>query len=249
MEAAGVRVPKTSELVAQVIRSQIIRGELKEGDGLPSEAELTERFQISRPTVREALRILESEALISLSRGARNGARVQMPRREVAARQTGLLLQARGVTLADIYGARVSIFAPAAGTLARKGSKSDLKTLRTELARLQELESDPAAFLQAALEFNLSMVEMAGNETLAILAGMLSDIVQQHLASVARDWATQPRHAREAARVIEAIEKLLALIEARDADEAEGFWREQMEQSARYSLDHYGPRTVVDLLG
>src|SRR5204863_7993136 len=117
---------KTAELVAQVIRSQIVRGELTEGDALPPESELTGRFGISRPTLREALRILESESLITLSRGSRTGAIVHLPSREVAARHTGLLLQAGGVTLEDVYDARVAVFAPAARVLAAGANKAAL---------------------------------------------------------------------------------------------------------------------------
>ena len=76
--AAPVRVPKTAELVASHLRRQIVRGELKEGDALPPESALMEQFGVSRPTLREAFRVLESEALISVRRGAR-AARVSTP--------------------------------------------------------------------------------------------------------------------------------------------------------------------------
>src|SRR5947208_4773308 len=126
-----VRVPKTAELVAQVIRSQIVRAELTEGDALPPESELTGRFGISRPTLREALRILESESLITLSRGSRTGAIVHAPTREVADRHTGLLLQAKGVNLADVYEARVAIYASAARDLAEYGTHEHSKAMRS----------------------------------------------------------------------------------------------------------------------
>ena len=71
-----IRVPKTSEIVANHIRGQIVRGELREGDSLPPEGQLMTSFGISRPTLREAFRILEAESLISVVRGSRSGARV-----------------------------------------------------------------------------------------------------------------------------------------------------------------------------
>ena len=73
--AAPVKVPKTAELVTAQLRSQIVRGDLREGDALPPEATLMTQFGVSRPTLREAFRVLESEALISVRRGARGGAR------------------------------------------------------------------------------------------------------------------------------------------------------------------------------
>src|SRR6201995_6135095 len=103
-----VRVPKAGELVATQLRRQIVRGDLREGDALPSEAVLMERFGVSRPTLREAFRILEAEDLISVKRGSRGGARVTQPSLSVAARYVGLLLQVQGTTIAEIGRAHVS---------------------------------------------------------------------------------------------------------------------------------------------
>ena len=88
--ASPVKVPKTAELVAAQLRNQIVRGELREGDALPPEAALMAQFGVSRPTLREAFRVLESEALISVRRGARGGAHVHTPDGDVAARYAGL---------------------------------------------------------------------------------------------------------------------------------------------------------------
>ena len=49
--ATPVRVPKAAELVAAQLRGQIVRGELGEGDTLPPEHELMQRFGVSRPDV------------------------------------------------------------------------------------------------------------------------------------------------------------------------------------------------------
>src|SRR5438094_705925 len=96
----GLRTPspwvigrRSAVLVAGHIRGQIVRGELEEDDALPSEAALMQRFKISRPTLREAFRILESEGLIDVRRGARGGARVRVPDHDVVARYAGLVLQ------------------------------------------------------------------------------------------------------------------------------------------------------------
>jgi DNA-binding FadR family transcriptional regulator len=244
----ALRVRKTAELVADNIRGQIVRGELTEGDTLPAEAELTQQFGISRPTLREALRILESEALITVSRGARAGAEVHRPSREVAARYVGLILQADGVQLADLYQARIVVFAPAAKVLAERGRKSDIKALRKAHDDMGAVSGDAAAFLAAAGRFNLALLELTGNRTLTVMAGMLGDIVDMHLSTVARDWINHPSRLREAQKVLEAIDRLIGMIEAGEGDKAEAFWAEQMQQSARYSLDHYGPKTVVELL-
>src|ERR1700722_316778 len=66
-----VRVPKAGELVAEQLRRQIVSGELREGDALPPESTLVERYGVSRPTLREAFRILEAEHIIEIKRGGR----------------------------------------------------------------------------------------------------------------------------------------------------------------------------------
>src|SRR3977135_2904302 len=95
----SLRVPKTAELVAGHLRRQIVRGELKEGDALPSETALMEWFGVSRPALREAFRVPDAEARIPVRRGSHGGARVHVPNGDVAARYAGLVLQYRGTTL------------------------------------------------------------------------------------------------------------------------------------------------------
>ena len=93
-------------MVASHLRRQIVLGELKQGDQLPPESALMEQFGVSRPTLREAFRILEAEGAISVRRGVRGGARVQVPSVGIAARYVGLLLQYRGTLLSDVYDIR-----------------------------------------------------------------------------------------------------------------------------------------------
>ena len=66
MEVNSLREPKMAERVATVLRRMMIRGEVPEGTVLPTESELIERFGVSRPTLREAFRVLESESLIQV---------------------------------------------------------------------------------------------------------------------------------------------------------------------------------------
>jgi GntR family transcriptional regulator, sialic acid-inducible nan operon repressor len=87
-----LRPPKTAELVAHHLRKRIVRGELCEGESLPSEATLTEQFGVSRPTLREAFRVLETEQLITVRRGARGGAAVHAPSTSMVARYAGFYL-------------------------------------------------------------------------------------------------------------------------------------------------------------
>ena len=96
-----IRSPKTAELVAGTLRRMVVDGQLTDGDFLPNEAELMTHFGVSRPTLREAVRVLESERLVEVRRGSRTGARVRVPGPEIVARPAGLLLELSGATIAD----------------------------------------------------------------------------------------------------------------------------------------------------
>src|SRR3984885_13685418 len=138
-----VRVPKAAPLVAADLRRQIIRGELAQGDALPTESDLMARFGVSRPPLREAFRGLESENLIAIRRGARGGARVQPPAREVAARYASFTLEYRGVTLRDVYDARTALEVPSVGKLALERTDVDLAALTDALDRQDAVQGDP----------------------------------------------------------------------------------------------------------
>src|SRR5580692_12166556 len=124
----GLRTAKTGETIAAYLRGKIVRGEFAEGNSLPSEAELMHQFEVSRPTLREAFRILETESLIVIRRGAR-GARITAPKVEVAARHVGLIMQISGTTLADVYEARSLIEPEAAALLAARRTDADVADL------------------------------------------------------------------------------------------------------------------------
>ena len=149
-----------------------------QGDALPSESELMAQFGVSRPTLREAFRVLESESLIAIRRGARGGARVQPPGREVAARYAAFTLEYRGVTLRDVYDARVALEVPSVGKLALDRTDADLAVLDRGADRQESVAEDAHESIRLHGDFHTLLVRLAGNQTLTLLNEMLHDIVE-----------------------------------------------------------------------
>ena len=175
----AIRVPKTAEIVAKHVRDRIVRGELQDGDALPSENVLMTQFGISRPTLREAFRILEAEALITVRRGARGGARVHPPSPEVAARYAAVVLQHRGATVDDLQAARVLFEAPLAGMLANRPDRTAIVDDLTAL--LEETEArvdDPEAMVALHFEFHRLVVASTGNPVVMLLAEIVEGVCE-----------------------------------------------------------------------
>ncbi|MET7770907.1 GntR family transcriptional regulator [Nocardia sp. NPDC005366] len=231
-----IRTPKTAQLVARNLRRMIIDGSLKDGDHLPHEAELMLHYSVSRPTLREAVRVLESERLVEVRRGSRSGARVCVPGPEIVARPASLLLELSGATVADVFVAREAIEPDVARILADEGTDEDFD----ELERLVD-EEIPAAFASDNLAagtsaFHLRMVQLSGNATLAIIAGMLHEITERHTEAVILETRADKEFYESSYKLeIRSCRRLIKLLRARDADGAFEHWKKHMV-NARLSL-------------
>ncbi len=223
-----VRVPKTAELVAAHLRRQIVRGELVEGDALPPEAVLMEQFGVSRPTLREAFRVLESEALISVRRGAHGGARVHTPNGDVAARYAALVLEHRGTTQGDLHAARAMLEPAAIRLLAEQHTDTDLAALHTALADTDDDPTDLASLAAHHERFHSLLVELAGNQTLVVLTGMLRHIIDATLATHQVTPASVGGCGTDLDEARRTHRDIVDLIAARDGDKAEDRWRRHL---------------------
>jgi GntR family transcriptional repressor for pyruvate dehydrogenase complex len=251
-----VRAPKTSELIAAQLRRQIVRGAVKPGEKLPPETRLMEQFGVSRPTIREAFRILETEGLIVVRPGSRGGAQVVAPDQTAAARHVGLLLQLRGATIDDVYEARKIAEPVCAAMLARRRTEQDIADLATVVAEIESaIEArdglpDPAQWTRLSYRFHELIMQRSGNKTLALQGAMLHDIVATHTELRTSRSFGETGTPERFRRAVEAYKKLLALIEAGDADGAQRLWRSHMDSAAAYLLkDDLRDKPVVELFG
>jgi DNA-binding FadR family transcriptional regulator len=239
-----VHVPKAAELVAGTLRRQIVRGELSEGDALPSETSLMDFYGVSRPTLREALRVLEAERLIKVHRGSHGGARVQSPNGDVAARYAALVLEHQGASMADVYEARTIIEPPCARILAQRRTKGDLALLWASIAEAEAANEtdneDDVRAVRVQNDFHALIVGLAQNQTTAVLWGMLRHIIDSMIVSRVEREATH-LGARSHRRLVE-------LIESQDDEGAERLWRKHLTESSKFLTGGPGANTLLQLL-
>ncbi len=245
---ARARRREKPEQIADELRRLIIAGELDEGDSLGHEPDLIERFGVSRPSLREALRILEAEGLITVVRGVLGGVVVHRPDHRLTARTAALVLQARNVSLADVFDARTTIEPAAVRIVASaRGRKASARRLRELIAEQEQVIDDPEAFGPANARFHRELVAMAGNQTLTIVAEMLNEVVARAVTAVSQTEGAGGESTATRRRGVRSQERLAALVEAGDAPAAEEHWRTHMDVVARVMLGQRA-KTVIDLL-
>lgn len=246
LDASLVRVPKAGELVAAELRKRIITGELDEGEPLPSEAALMAQFGVSRPTLREAFRILESEQLIRVLRGARGGARVLKPDPAVAAKYTGVLLQSLHTPLVDVYRTRSTLEESAIELADKRRIRTLAKDLDDLLQQGGDLVEDSPAYAEHDVVFHRAVVALAESTTLSVLADMLFTIMGEHnRAFIASHPEGFEIPANKAAH--RAHQKLVKMLIDGDIDGARRHWRRHLEGVEKYMVGDT-KETVLDVM-
>ena len=244
------RGPKAASRIANLLRREIVTGSLQEGEMLLPERVLQEKFNVSRPTLREAMRLLESESLIRISRGQHGGARVQKLDISVTARQVGMYLQMEGTTLADVMQARSFLEPPAARRIAESRSLAVIEALRAsvEVAKKAYKDEDQRALTEAQSQFSEILTSHSNNNTLSLLAKLLHDIVLRQMIDLTAHTSSREGALKMQWKGIRAREKLLALIEAGEAEEAEKYWRHHVETATKVVVGAYRGQMPIDVL-
>jgi GntR family transcriptional regulator, transcriptional repressor for pyruvate dehydrogenase complex len=245
VEVTSLREPKMASKVAGVLRKMIVRGEIAEGSMLPTESELMDQFGVSRPTLREALRVLESEDLLTILRGVHGGAQATRPKRETLARFAGLVLESEGVTIKDVYDARIALEVPMVVELANARDPDVITKLEEIVEREAKLKPGAEAVVQLT-DFHAEIARLSNIKTLQIVSEMLHHIIEK--ANQSLQPTTGPRADQAARRSAKTHRMLLDLIKAGEAEKAGQLWRRHLEKAEEYVLAGSELSTVVDLL-
>ncbi len=180
--------PRIAEVVAHELRRQILDGELADGDLLPPQAVLGKSFNVSLVSLREALRILETEGLVSVRRGNQGGAVIRTPTKASAAYMLGLLLQSEHVLLDDL-GAALRDLEPTCAALAAQ-REDRVSTIVPEMRRINvamsEKISEAALFTDLGRQLHDAVVHGCGNSTMIAVVGSLEALWSSH----EQRWAT-----------------------------------------------------------
>lgn len=209
------RTPKVAELIAQDIRREIILNRLTPGSILPSEVELTKEFGVGRASVREALRLLEYDGLITIRRGKVGGILVAQPDATALTSSLALLLTLSDAPISELFVVR-RLLEPAAAQLAAETGTSE------QIAHIQatvrgDLEKRAFDGPGNMGHFHGLLGTATNNRLLRILLDALEDIVRTNLSTTdvsssdLRDIASAHAEVAEAVAARDGVRARLAM--------------------------------------
>ncbi|GGF53057.1 GntR family transcriptional regulator [Marmoricola endophyticus] len=216
--------PLEYERVAQALRDMIVRGDLRPGDRLPVEDELTARMGVSRNTLREAIRVLTTQKLLRPVRGVAGGTFVAEPTPADVADylETSLTVLSRSrLSVAQLLEVRTHLEVPAAASAARNRTDADLERLQASIVVVSDSSEQNVERWWANITFHGLLVEAGGNP--------LMDMVTSPVLSVLRD-----RFLRDQAepafwrKVADEHQGILDAVRAQDARAAERAMRSHL---------------------
>lgn len=178
--------------IVEQIEGAILSGEIQVGSRLGSERELMVEYGVSRPTIREALRMLQSMGLLEPTTGTRGGPVVRAPSPETLGRSFRTMLGTASLGLAELVEYRIMLDGSACELAAVRHTDAQLERMRVAVEHMREAaEGDDADFADADLAFHQTVWEASGNQILLLSGqavwGALRELLQRDLE---RDPAT-----------------------------------------------------------
>ena len=220
MSEPTIQFRRLAEQVADQLRRRILLGELADGSILPKEDELLREFPVSKPSLREAMRILEAEGLLRVRRGKLGGAVVRRPNAANVAYTIGLVLGSQDVSLADVGGALRQMEPACAALCAERADRNHavVPALRELHAEAVDAADDFQRAISASRRYHEALVALCGNQTMIMLAGALETLWSAHEQS----WSTRVSDdgvvpVTERLAVLEDHRRVIDAIEAGDA--------------------------------
>ena len=237
-----IRTTRASEVAAEQIVEAILDGDLKPGDRLPSERSLAWQMEVSRPTLREGIKLLADAGVIEVRPGAAGGMFIATEYVPEALRQPQTELRISEVS--GVLEAR-RMFEPRVAQLAALYAREDdYEALRQTIEQMRERTHNHDLFHQLDQRFHLEMAKATGNQS---IVGMMRYLLRQ-LGAVRRVAMAGPHDPEWA---VEMHEKTLQAIMAGAADEIEMVMDEHLGYLERFWEDESGRarlRTIPDFL-
>jgi len=218
-----INVPRTSEVLARELRRQILAAGLPTGAPLPTERDLVAQTGLSRTSVREALRILEAESLVTTRPGRAGGTVANRPDEQSLGRSVSLFVYGRGIRPSSLLEARETLQPALAALAAQNRTDAELRNLTEVTQRVEDALGDVPRFLDENVNWHWAVADASHNELLRAFMASISNLIRK-FTDIENFSTDEVRR-----QVIKAHRRILEAIAARDADAAHRRMARHME--------------------
>jgi GntR family transcriptional repressor for pyruvate dehydrogenase complex len=225
-----VQTSRLYEQIVQQIEESVLKGTLKEGDQLPAERELAQQFGVSRTAVREAIKALHEKGLVDafpgrgtfVTNGDSNSMRQSLDR---------ILKSGHADRAAHLVEFREILEPEIAALAAARADDQDLATMREAVSVMDNARRDADAFIEADLDFHLSLAEAAANPFILSLIDSIVGLLREQRLRIFYVDGGPERGQIHHKRILEAMERR----DSRGAREAMQAHLRQVREDARNS--------------
>jgi len=201
----------TYQRVVEQIEHAILSGEIRPGQHLPSERDLMVQFSVSRPTVREALRVLQSQGLIASKPGGRGGPQVLPLSGDTLSRSLNNLARIASLSLSELVQFRIVLESSACQLAAALRTEEQLEKMRDAVVRMEaEVAHGSDSFNRADLDFHSAIWEASHNALLRIcgeaVAGSILNLMNDRMERSANTTGAMQESVERDRAILHAIE-------------------------------------------
>jgi DNA-binding FadR family transcriptional regulator len=214
--------------IADNLQTAIFNGDVRADERLPSEHELAKKFDVSRPTIREALKILAARNLTRSRRGPSGGTFVKKPTqeevREIISNTTTMLINSGELDFKSFHEARYEFETYCCRLAAERRKPEHLKKMKIECEMQKSPTTNHEEFCHSDVRFHRNIVDATGNPLLRLIIDPVFDALQPIFNMAIYRY-------RDRDRIVSQHQQIQIAIENHDADEAVRVMMEQLDDS------------------
>lgn len=201
-----VRTSRLYEQIVQQIEESVLNGSLKPGDQLPAERELAQRLGVSRTAVREAVKALREKGLVEAYSG--RGTFITDGTSHAARQSFDLMIkigqQENSAHLAEL---RLILEPGIAALAAERADEEQIAAMRDAVAVMDRSQKDPAAYIEADLDFHLALAEAVANPLILSLIDSIVGLLREQRIKIFNVEGGPQRGQVHHKRILEAMEQ------------------------------------------
>jgi len=191
--------------IIEIIGRLIAEGELKPGDTLPSERDLSEMLQVSRTSVRQALKALDVLGVLEISPGSRTFLNKSISKLLINPLKFMTLLH--DITTLELFGTRKIIEVALAKSAALNASEEDIRKMKATLKTAEENMSDPKKYVLVEMEFHDDIFKASGDSVLAAVMASINNLLLENREKSAHLFTDLKDSLSQHTKIFEAIKE------------------------------------------